>query len=79
MKDKNTEQHPADTAKPLDLGGVRQRIKLIDGINMSDDLFNELADEFAENLVNDMGMELLGKLKIYVPMRGKYWQLQYVA
>jgi len=61
----------------LTIAIVRQRIKLINGLSMSEDLFNKIADEFAEDLFKTMG-ENLNKLQVFAPMNGKYWQLQYV-
>jgi hypothetical protein len=69
----------SDTSdKKLTITIIRQRIKLINGLSMSEDLFNQIADEFAEDLFKTMG-ENLNKLQVFAPMNGKYWQLQYVA
>lgn len=59
------------------IAAVRQGISLIDGNNMSDELFNEKADEFAIYLVESFGCEMISKMYCFAPLRGKYWQFKY--
>lgn len=65
--------------KPSCLGAVRQRISLLPNHKMSDELFNKKADDMAKMMVNIMGCEAISKMKYFAPLRGDYWQFQYVA
>ena len=57
---------------------VRQRIFLLEGIKMSDELFNKKADEFAEFMVNYFGFEIINKLSFFAPTIGDFWQFKYI-
>ena len=56
---------------------IRNRISTVNNIKMNDKLFNQLADEFAKELLEKLGLDLLNKFKFHAPMMGKFYQLQY--
>ena len=56
---------------------VRNSISTINNIKMDDKLFNQLADEFAKDLLEKLGLDLLNKFKFHAPLMGKFYQLQY--
>ena len=57
---------------------IIERIHLIEGIKMSDELFKTKSIEFAEWLINKFGLELINKLDIAIYTKGEYWQFKYV-
>lgn len=66
-------------SQPSCLVVVRQRISLLPNHKMSDKLFNKKADELASLMVNSMGCEVISTIKFFAPLRGEYWQFQYIA
>jgi hypothetical protein len=76
MKNKKSIEYES---QPSCLASVRQRISLLANYKMSDKLFNKKADELAQIMVNTMGCDIISKIKYFAPLKGKYWQLQYVA
>jgi hypothetical protein len=65
--------------QPSCLGAVRQRISLLPNHKMSDKMFDKKANELAKIMVETMGCEIINKMKYFAPLRGDYWQFQYVA
>ena len=65
-------------AEKLTQDAVRQRIFLLERIEMSDEIFNKKADEFAEFMINCFGFEIINKLSFFAPMVGDFWQFKYV-
>lgn len=61
-----------------DKQSIIERIHLIEGIKMSDELFKVKSMEFAEWLINKFGLELINKLDIAIYTKGEYWQFKYV-
>lgn len=57
---------------------IAERIHLIDGIEMSDELFKVKSKEYAEYLINKFGPEIIGKLDGIFYNGKEYWQLKYV-
>ena len=56
---------------------VRNRISTVNNIKMDKKIFNQLADEFAKDLLEKLGLDLLNKFKFHAPLMGKFYQLQY--
>jgi len=71
-KEQNIEN---STKQALTIPFVRQRIKIVDRLKMDEDLFNKLADEYAEYLYKNIDISNIN----YLWVGGKYWQLKYVA
>jgi hypothetical protein len=61
---------------PLRKADVISRIHLISGITMQTELFEKLREEFADTMIETMGLEHISKMSYFMP-GGKYWQLQY--
>jgi hypothetical protein len=56
---------------------IRKHIYLVDGIEMSDELFEIKSKEFAKHLINVFGLEIINKLDYYSPLIGEHWNLCY--
>lgn len=65
--------------QPSCLAAVRQRISLLPNHKMNDKLFAQKADELANLMVDSIGCDAISKMKYFAPLRGEYWQFQYVA
>lgn len=57
---------------------IAERIHLIDGIEMSDELFKVKSEEYAEYLINKFGPEIISKLDGIFHNGEEYWQFKYV-
>jgi hypothetical protein len=61
----------------IDKQSIIERIHLIEGIKMSDELFEIKSKEFAKHLINVFGLEIINKLDYYAPLIGEHWNLCY--
>jgi hypothetical protein len=57
---------------------IIKRIHLMDGIEMSDELFKIKSEQFAEYLIDTFGFEIINKLSLFASVNKYFWQFKYV-
>lgn len=57
---------------------IIKRIYLMDGIEMSDELFKIKSEQFAEYLIDTFGFEIINKLSLFADFTNNYWQLKFI-
>jgi hypothetical protein len=57
---------------------IIKRIHLMDGIEMSDELFKIKSEQFAEYLIDTFGFEIINKLSLFASVNKYFWQLKFI-